>query len=82
MLLEKGGLYGFYMVLSICFSERFFHIFHIRAQMNKKYHLHYVHSDISDNFYSFNIYFLYKYPYMGDASFSCLLYTVSMKLKE
>ncbi|MFR7901469.1 MAG: hypothetical protein ACLU6Y_17880 [Ruminococcus sp.] len=29
MLLEKGGLYGFYMVLSICFSERFFHIFHM-----------------------------------------------------
>ena len=24
MLLEKGGLYGFYMVLSICFSEFFF----------------------------------------------------------
>ena len=27
MLLEKGGLYGFCMVLSICFSEYFFHIF-------------------------------------------------------
>ena len=27
MLLEKGGLYGFYMVLSICFSERFFSYF-------------------------------------------------------